>query len=283
VNRYLITGAAGMLGHDLRSTLAGRAVTALSHSDLDITDAAAVEAAVAGHDVVVNAAAYTDVDAAETDEARAHAVNAVGAANLAAAAGRTGARLVQVSTDYVFSGNSDRPYPEDAPLQPVSAYGRSKAEGEQLVLATAPSHAYIVRAAWLYGAHGPNFARTMLALASSRESWEVVDDQVGQPTWTADLAGKIVELVDADAPPGIYHGTNGGSTTWFGFARAVLEEAGLDPERIAPTDSASFRRPAPRPAYSVLAHGAWRTAGLDAPRDWRAALAAASAAGVLAA
>lgn len=283
MNRYLITGAAGMLGHDLRSTLAGRAVTALSHSDLDITDAAAVEAAVAGHDVVVNAAAYTDVDAAETDEARAHAVNAVGAANLAAAAGRTGARLVQVSTDYVFSGNSDRPYPEDAPLQPVSAYGRSKAEGEQLVLATAPSHAYIVRAAWLYGAHGPNFARTMLALASSRESWEVVDDQVGQPTWTADLAGKIVELVDADAPPGIYHGTNGGSTTWFGFARAVLEEAGLDPERIAPTDSASFRRPAPRPAYSVLAHGAWRTAGLDAPRDWRAALAAASAAGVLAA
>ena len=280
--RTLITGANGMLGRDLQAALAGREVTALGRADLDVTDAAAVDDAVRGHDVVINCAAYTKVDDAETHEDDAYAVNATGAGNLAASAAAVGARIVQVSTDYVFDGHATAPYAEQTPRAPISAYGRTKAAGEELVLERNPGGAYIVRTAWLYGQHGPNFAKTMLTLAGSRETWSVVDDQSGQPTWTADLAAQIVALVDADAPAGIYHGTNSGAATWFEFARAVLEESGLDPERITPTDSSAFVRPAPRPAYSVLGHDAWAAAGLAEMRPWREALADAVRHGVLA-
>jgi dTDP-4-dehydrorhamnose reductase len=281
--RYLITGANGMLGRDLQSVLDDREVTALGRTDLDVTDAAAVAAAVGGHDVVVNCAAYTKVDDAETHEDAAYAVNATGAGNLAAAAARVGARIVQVSTDYVFAGRATTPYAEDTPRDPISAYGRTKAAGEELVLERNPGGAYVVRTAWLYGAHGPNFAKTMMSLAASRDTWSVVDDQLGQPTWTADLASQIVALLEADAPPGVYHGTNSGSATWFEFARAVLEESGLDPERITPTDSSAFVRPAPRPAFSVLGHDAWAAAGLAEMRPWRDALTDAVRQGVLSA
>ncbi|WP_394551173.1 dTDP-4-dehydrorhamnose reductase [Agromyces sp. MMS24-JH15] len=270
--RALITGASGMLGRDLQDALAGHEVTALGRADLDVTDATAVAAAVAGHDVVFNCAAYTKVDDAEADEATAYAVNATGTANLASACAATGARLVTVSTDYVFDGHASAPYAEDRPRDPLNAYGRTKAAGEELALAAHPGGTYIVRTAWLYGEHGPNFAATMLKLAAAKDTWSVVDDQVGQPTWTADLARKLVELVEADAPAGIYHGTNAGQASWFEFARAVLAESGLDAERITPTDSSSFVRPAPRPAYSVLGHDAWRAAGLEPMRDWREAL-----------
>jgi dTDP-4-dehydrorhamnose reductase len=279
--RYLITGANGMLGRDLQSALEDRDVTALGRSDLDVTDSAAVAEAVAGHDVVINCAAYTRVDDAEGDEATAFAVNAVGAGNLARAAAASDSRLVQISTDYVFDGRATTPYAESTPRAPISAYGRTKAAGEELVLEHDPDRSYIVRAAWLYGAHGPNFAKTMLTLADSRETWSVVDDQLGQPTWTADLASQLVKMLDADAPAGIYHGTNSGTATWYEFARAVLEESGLDPERITPTDSSSFVRPAPRPAYSVLGHDAWAAAGLPEMRPWRDALVDAVRAGVL--
>ncbi|UOE44479.1 dTDP-4-dehydrorhamnose reductase [Agromyces larvae] len=278
--RWLITGASGMLGRDLQAALAGQDVTALGRAELDVTDAAAVRAAVAGHDVIVNCAAYTKVDDAETHEAEAYAVNATGTGLLAAAAAEAGAKFVTVSTDYVFDGHATEPYAEDRPRDPINAYGRTKAAGEELALAAHPDGAYVVRTAWLYGEHGPNFAATMLKLAATKDSWSVVDDQVGQPTWTADLAAQIIALVDADAPAGVYHGTNGGQTSWFGFARAVLEAAGLDPERITPTDSSSFVRPAPRPAYSVLGHDAWASAGLAPMRDWRDALHAAATAGV---
>lgn len=279
--RFLILGAGGMLGQDLVRALDGREVTALTRADLDITDAAAVADAASGHSVVVNAAAYTRVDDAESNEGEASAINALGAENAAAAAASVGARVVQVSTDYVFGGDATDPYAEDAPLAPTGAYGRTKADGERRVRAAHPDGAYIVRTAWLYGAHGPHFARTMLTLAASRDTVSVVTDQVGQPTWTRDLARAIVDLVDADAPAGIYHGTNGGRASWYDFARAVFEEAGLDPERVLPTDSAAFVRPAPRPAFSVLAHDGWARAGLEAPRDWRSALTAAAADGVL--
>lgn len=279
---YLVTGAAGMLGHDLRSALDGRRVTALGRAELDITDRAAVDAAVAGHDVVINCAAYTKVDDAETHESDAYAINATGTANLAAAAAVHGAKFVTISTDYVFDGNADSPYAEDRPRDPVNAYGRTKAAGEELALAAHPDGTFVVRTAWLYGAHGPNFAATMLRLTASKDSWAVVDDQVGQPTWTGDLAEQIVALVDSDAPAGIYHGTNSGQTSWFGFARAVLEFAGFDPERITPTDSSAFSRPAARPAYSVLGHDAWRAAGLEPMRDWRDALREAVASGAVA-
>ncbi|KQS22693.1 dTDP-4-dehydrorhamnose reductase [Frigoribacterium sp. Leaf186] len=279
--KYLVTGARGMLGTDLLEALFGRDVTVLGRADLDVTDRDAVFAAVQGHDVVINAAAYTAVDAAETDEEAALAVNGTAAGLLAEATASVGAKLVQVSTDYVFDGDATEPYPEDAPLAPVSAYGRTKAEGERLALAANPSGTYVVRTAWLYGAHGGNFAKTMVKLAASHDTVSVVDDQLGQPTWTADLARQIVALVDSDAPAGVYHGTNSGSASWFEFARAVFEEAGLDAARVEPTDSSTFVRPAPRPSYSVLGHDAWGLAGLTPMRPWREALAEAASRGVL--
>jgi dTDP-4-dehydrorhamnose reductase len=278
--RYLITGANGMLGRDLQATLDGREVTALGRTDLDVTDAAAVSAAVRGHDVIVNCAAYTKVDDAETHEGDAYAVNAIGPANLAAACAETGARLVTISTDYVFDGKATIPYAEDQPRDPINAYGRTKAAGEVLALGAHPGGTFVVRTAWLYGAHGPNFAQTMLNLAASKETWSVVDDQLGQPTWTADLAAQIVAMLDANAPAGIYHGTNSGRASWYDFARAVLEESEIDPDRITPTDSSAFTRPAPRPSFSVLGHDGWRAAGLAPMREWRDALSAAVATGV---
>jgi len=271
MTRYLVAGAAGMLGHDLQRALAGRDLRALGRSELDITDRAAVRDAVRDVDVVINAAAYTAVDAAEEHEDEAYAINATGAANLARAAADAGARFVQVSTDYVFHGDATSPYAEDAPLDPLGAYGRTKAAGERLAREAHPAP-HIVRTAWLYGAHGANFVTTMLRLARERETVMVVDDQRGQPTWSRDLAYAIVALLDADAAPGVYHGTSTGETSWYGLARAVFAEAGLDPERVRPTDTASFPRPAPRPAYSVLGHGAWSAAGLAPIRDWRDAL-----------
>ena len=281
MTRYLVTGASGMLGADLRQVLADREVTALGRADLDITDADAVRDAVTGHDIVINAAAYTKVDDAESDEAAAFAVNATGSGILADAAAAAGARLVHVSTDYVFDGTATQPYAEDTPRDPLGAYGRTKAAGEELVLRH--PRVYLMRTAWLYGEHGPNFARTMLRLAGERNTVSVVTDQIGQPTWSRDLATAIVSLLDADAPFGIYHGTNAGSASWYEFARAIFEESGLDPDRVQPTDSSAFTRPAPRPAYSVLGHAAWGAAGLPAPRPWRDALRAAIAEGALSA
>jgi len=280
--RYLITGANGMLGHDLQAVLAGRDVTALGRADLDVTDLDAVRAAVAGHDAVINAAAYTKVDDAETDEDAAFAVNATGPRNLAIAAREAGAKLVTVSTDYVFPGDASEPYAEDTPRDPINAYGRSKAAGEEAAIAEHPDGAYIVRTAWLYGQHGPNLAATMAKLSTTHPTVSVVSDQHGQPTWTLDLALRIVALLDADVPAGVYHGTNAGRTTWHGFTRAIFEELGLDPERVLETDSLSFARPAPRPAFSVLGHDGWAAAGLEPMRDWREALHAAVAAGAVA-
>ncbi|ARJ06010.1 dTDP-4-dehydrorhamnose reductase [Humibacter sp. BT305] len=280
MTRYLITGASGMLGHDLQRALAGRDVVALSRAELDITDPDAVAAAVAGIDVVFNCAAYTKVDAAETDEDAAYAVNATGAATLALATAANDAALIQVSTDYVFQGDATSPYSEDEPRDPLNAYGRTKAAGEEAVLRLNPARGYVVRTAWLYGADGPNFPATMLRLGRERDTVSVVDDQVGQPTWTADLARQLVLLADSGAPAGIYHGTNAGTASWFEFAQATFQEAGLSPDKVEPTDSSQFVRPAPRPAYSVLGHDAWSRAGLAPMRDWRAALHEAASSGV---
>ena len=279
MSRILVTGGRGMLGQDLLPALSAHDVTAPARAELDITDEAAVRRAVAGHDVVVNLAAYTAVDAAEEHEADAYLVNAIGPRNLAIGAAAVGAKLVQISTDYVFDGTGTNPYAEDTAIDPINAYGRTKAAGEAFVLSENPAGSYIVRTAWLYGAHGPNFGRTMLTLAAGRDTVSVVADQFGQPTWTVDLAAQIVALLDADAPAGIYHGTNAGQTSWFGFAKAVFESAGLDSERVLPTDSSTFVRPAARPSYSVLGHDAWAAAGLTPMRDWTEALTDAAARG----
>jgi dTDP-4-dehydrorhamnose reductase len=269
-----------MLGQDLVAALGAgpggatgsREVTAADRDSLDVTDPDACLAAVAGHDVVVNTAAWTAVDDAESQEGGAFAVNAVGAANLARACAATGARMVQVSTDYVFAGDATSPYAEDAPLAPRTAYGRTKAAGEWAVRTYLPSASWVVRTAWLYGAGGPNFVSTMVRLAGERETLSVVDDQCGQPTWTVDLVASLVAMVDSEAPFGIYHGTSSGQTTWFGLAQAIFAELGLDPARVKPTTSEAFPRPAPRPAYSVLGHEASKRAGLDLLPEWRGSL-----------
>jgi dTDP-4-dehydrorhamnose reductase len=265
-----VTGAAGMLGQDVVDALRrrGEAVTALGRSQLDITDAGAVDAAVAGSDVVVNCAAWTAVDDAESCEAEAFSVNAVGAARVAAAAERYGARLVHVSTDYVFDGAATSPYAEDAALAPRSAYGRTKGAGEWAVRASCTDF-LIVRTAWLYGAGGGCFPKTIARAAGTRDHLDVVDDQVGQPTWTVDVADLVLRLVDADAPSGTYHATSSGQVSWHGFAQSVVASAGLDPEMVRPTTSDRFQRPAPRPAYSVLGHEALGKAGVDPIGDWQ--------------
>lgn len=277
MTRWLVTGSGGMLGLDLQVTLALSGVdeddvTGLTRADLDVTDPDAVRDAVRGHDVVVNCAAYTAVDDAETHEGQAFAVNAIGAANVADACRSVGARLVHISTDYVFSGEADEPYAEDAALAPLSAYGRTKAAGEWAVQARHPQ-SWIVRTAWLYGAGGPNFVKTMAALAERHDTLDVVDDQRGQPTWTMDVARAILQLVDTSAPFGVWHATSRGETTKFGLTREIFRLLGLDPERVRPTTSDAFPLPAPRPAYSVLGHDAWRMARLEPLPRWEVSLA----------
>lgn len=280
MSNWLVTGAAGMLGRDLASVLSTQAdvnVLLASRADLDITDASAVDAAAAGQDVVVNAAAWTDVDGAESDEPGAAAVNATGAANVAAACARSRCVLLQVSTDYVFPGEAATPYQENDPVRPINAYGRTKAAGEAAVLGTLPDRGFVIRTAWLYGEHGRNFVATILRKALSGEQLNVVEDAVGQPTWAYALARQLVAigragLADA-APPGIYHATASGSTSWYGLALAVLELSGLDPALAHPVSSDAFPRPARRPAFSVLGHDSWANTGIQPLAHWRAMLA----------
>jgi dTDP-4-dehydrorhamnose reductase len=265
-----------MLGTDLVAALAsrGEAVTGLDRAGLDVTDAASVTDAITRHrpDVVVNCAAWTAVDDAEASEEQALAVNAGYADRLAAGCAAAGARMVQVSTDYVFAGDAGRPYAEDDVPAPRTAYGRTKLAGERAVLARLPESGYVVRTAWLYGAHGGNFVRTMIKLQDQRPAVDVVDDQHGQPTWTADVAGQIIALIHAAAPPGVYHATSSGQTTWFGLAQEIFGLLGADPAQVRPVPSSTLSRPAPRPAYSVLGHGAWARLGVPPIGEWRAAL-----------
>ena len=287
----LITGARGQLGSDLvaAAVAAGIPARAFGSADLDITDPAAVQAAlsafaqaataddVTGRAMVINAAAYTAVDDAESDAETAYAVNEAGPTHLARSAAELGLGLIHVSTDYVFPGDGTRPYEVDDPTGPHSVYGASKLAGELGVLQAYPA-AHVVRTAWVWGATGGNFVKTMAKLESARPTLTVVDDQRGTPSYSADLAGGLLELAGADLPGGTLHLTNAGETTWFDFARAIFVELGADPERVQPTTTAAFPRPAPRPAYSVLSGKAWATAGLTPLRDWRAALTAGLAA-----
>ncbi|HYO40942.1 MAG TPA: dTDP-4-dehydrorhamnose reductase [Nocardioidaceae bacterium] len=269
--KWLVTGSNGMLGTDLveRLRATGDEVTAATRATVDLRDADTVAAAVEGHDVVVNTAAWTAVDDAEEHEAEARQVNGDGVERLAVAVRASGARLVHLSTDYVFDGSASTPYAEDAPPAPASAYGRTKALGEQAVRETVPERHLLLRTAWLYGAHGGCFPKTIARVARDRGTVSVVQDQVGQPTWTRDVADLIVRLVQADAPPGTYHATSSQECSWFDFARAVVAAAGLDESVVLPTTSDAFVRPAPRPAYSVLGHEALHRIGVEPIGAWR--------------
>jgi dTDP-4-dehydrorhamnose reductase len=285
--RLIVTGAAGMLGHDVLAAAraAGHDVTALTRAELDLTDGPATISAVGAlrPDAVVNCAAYTDVDGAESDEAAADAGNSAAPANLAAACCSAGARFVHVSTDYVFDG--DRPpdapaYVESDPTAPLGAYGRSKLRGEHSVAEACHDHA-IVRTAWLFGTHGKNFVATILRAARERGALEVVTDQVGSPTFSGHLAPALVAMAARDER-GTFHGAGTGRCSWHELASEAIAQAGIQAE-VAPVTSERFPRPAPRPAFSVL--GSQWPQPIALP-DWRDGvrdfLAEATAAGVAA-
>ena len=252
--RLLVLGSGGMLGRAVVRDAArlGHDVIGLARADLDITDADHVTRviAAAGPRAVVNCAAFTDVDGSETNESGAMRVNGDGAGNVARAAAETGARVVHVSTDYVFDGAKREPWLESDPVAPLQAYGRTKLSGEVAVAESGAEHA-IVRTAWLFGAGGPNFVDTMLRLAGERDELAVVTDQCGHPTWTGHLAPALVELAERDGDVGIFHATGPGQCSWYEFAVEIFHRADLR-TRVVPTTSERFARPARRPAYSVL-------------------------------
>jgi dTDP-4-dehydrorhamnose reductase len=268
--RFLVTGAGGMLGQDVVAAARGigHEVIALTRAELDVTDAVAVRQAVAGAapTVVVNCAAWTDVDGAEASEEQATAINGTGAGNVASAAAGAGALIVHVSTDYVFPGDATAPYTEDAPTGPASAYGRSKLAGERAVAESAPRSA-IVRSSWLFGTGGKNFVDTMLRLAAERDEVTVVDDQIGCPTYTGHLAEALVEIAERGLT-GLLHVAGGGECSWYDLAVAAFAERGVSCTVHRGT-TADLGRPAPRPAYSVL-----RSARESAPAlpSWREGL-----------
>ncbi len=259
-----------MLATDVVASLRAAGTTQLMLTDrdeLDILDADAVADAVAQVDLVINCAAYTAVDAAEADEDLALAINATGPGHLAAACVASGARLVHISTDYVFAGDATEPYAEDAPMVPAGAYGRTKAAGETVVRASG-ADALIVRTAYLYGRGGPCFPKTIAKAGKARGALTVVDDQIGQPTWTRDVAAFMLRLLEADAPAGTYHATASGQCSWFDFAREIVASAGLG-DIVTATDSSAYAAKAPRPAWSVLGHGASEALGIEGLGNWR--------------
>lgn len=269
--RWLITGGAGMLGTDLAAELEARDIeyVALGSKELDVTDAEAIAELITDvrPDVVANCAAYTAVDAAEEDEPSAFAVNAVAPQLLAHAANEVGATFIQFSTDYVFGGDAETPYEVDEPLNPLGAYGRTKAAGEWAA-AKENRQTYIVRTAWLYGASGPCFPKTMAQLLQKHGTVNVVSDQFGQPTWTKDLARLTVDLVTSDAPFGIYHGTASGETSWAGFTKEIAKNLGMSKDSVKPVSSEEFVRPAPRPSYSVLSHDQFQDTDVEPIGNW---------------
>lgn len=270
--KILIVGARGQLGMDCLEVLSAHTLVGLDLPGFDMTSAAAVEAAFAAHapDVVVNCAAFTAVDACELREAEAQAVNAQGPLLLAAACARDGARLIHISTDYVFPGDREipRPYTEADATGPISAYGRTKREGELAVLASG-ADAAILRTAWLYGAHGHNFLKTMLRLAcgSPQRTLRVVDDQYGSPTWSYRLAQQIAQLIEG-VPTGVYHATSEGYCTWYALASRFLAAMGI-PHAIEPCSSADYPTPAARPRNSILENAALKRLERNVMRPWQ--------------
>ena len=275
---WLITGGKGQLGIAVSQELGERGILfdAWSSGDLNITQGPIVRDVIAklSPKVIINCAAWTDVDGAESHEIEASRVNSNGAENLAIAAKLCQSKMVHISTDYVFSGENQKPWRVEDEVNPQSAYGRTKAAGESRVLATYPENSYIVRTAWLYSPWGKNFARTMAKLAIEGEGdVRVVNDQVGQPTSATDLAKQLVELGLSTSPAGIYHGTNSGQATWFDFAQEIFKLAHADVRRVNPVSSSEYSRPANRPTYSVLGHDEWAKSSIKPLRDWRIALA----------
>lgn len=275
--KWVILGGEGQLGRAMSVELDrnNTKFTSLSHAQLDITKQKAIDNFFARElpDVVLNAAAWTNVDLVESQEENALLINAYGPKLLAEACAKFDAKFVHISTDYVFSGISNSPWSETSEVAPVSAYGRTKAAGERAVLDIYPGGSFVVRTAWLYSPWGKNFVKTLLKFAlDGNGSIEVVNDQVGQPTSASDLAHQIQRMIFQNVSPGIYHGTNSGQATWFELAQKIFELAQVDCERVVAVNSSRFPRPAKRPAYSVLGHNHWVQNGLNPMQCWQGAL-----------
>ncbi|MFN3254968.1 MAG: dTDP-4-dehydrorhamnose reductase [Ilumatobacter sp.] len=276
--KVLVAGAAGQLGVDVvaATEVAGDEVVALDRGGLDLTDAAQVGEVVAAHapDAVINCAAFTAVDACETEVETAFAVNADGVRHLALACAAQGAHLVHVSTDYVFDGNSDRPYREDDETNPASVYGKSKLAGEHAARDALGDAATIVRTSWVCGEHGNNMVKLVRRLAPAGNRLAFVDDQRGHPSFTADLAPALRALAERQ-PGGVVHLTNAGAVSWYEFVADILEASGFDRDLVRPISTVDLDppRPAPRPANSVLANDRWVALGMEPLRHYRAPLA----------
>ncbi|MEI2392036.1 dTDP-4-dehydrorhamnose reductase [Priestia megaterium] len=271
--KVLITGANGQLGKELVElfTEKGFEVYGFGRDKMDITNQAQVQKMISTlkPNIVLHSAAHTQVDLAESEPDQAFLINAYGTRNVAVAAEAVGAKLVYVSTDYVFDGTGNTPYNEFAPTSPLGVYGKSKLAGEHFVR-DLHSKFFIVRTSWVYGKHGNNFVKTMLKLGKEKEELSVVADQIGCPTYTLDLANSILELVDTQKY-GVYHISNSGSCSWYEFAQAIFEEAGMNVQ-VKPCKTEDFPRPAQRPGYSVFRHLSLEANKIPVPREWRSGL-----------
>lgn len=270
--RVLVTGANGQLGKDIIPIMNERHdVFGFGRNELDVRNIKQCITVTKEikPDVILHLAAFTAVDRAETEEDEAYQVNANGSRNMAIAAQEIGAKICYISTDYVFDGTSPTPYQEYDNTCPVSVYGKSKKAGELLVSSLCTRY-FIVRTSWVYGMHGNNFVKTILRLAQQKESFKVVNDQVGSPTYTVDLSNFLAELICTNNY-GVYHASNTGSCSWYDFAKAIIKESGLD-VRVEPCTTDEFPRPAPRPKYSVMDHVSIRTNGFKELRHWSKAL-----------
>ena len=271
----MVIGGNGMLGTDLCTILSDshRSCLGVDLPEVNISDETGLinickEIKPA---VIINTAAITDVDGCENLCDAAYQVNALGALNVAKAALSCGAFLIHLSTDYVFDGTKTSPYKEEDPLNPLGVYGRTKAQGERLILEAAPNSSLIIRTQWLYGLHGKNFVESILKACQERDILKVVSDQHGRPTFTEDLSHAMIKLVDL-RPPGIYHLANSGQTTWHGFASAIIELEGLDRIEVQELTTRELNRPAPRPLYSILDLNKFQSFTNFVLRDWKEAL-----------
>ena len=274
---WLITGGSGQLGIAASQELGERGIlfTSWDSRDLDITQGPIVRKFISqlSPKVIINCAAWTDVDGAETNESQASRVNGDGAENISIAAKKCGAKLIHISTDYVFSGENKTPWQVGDAINPQSTYGRTKADGESRVRRAHPENSSIVRTAWLYSPWGNNFAKTMTRLAINADGEvRVVNDQMGQPTSAMDLAKQLIDLGLSSSSAGVYHGTNSGEATWFEFAQEIFKLAGADSSRVVPVSSSEYPRIAKRPSYSVLSHDSWSKTSVQPMRDWRIAI-----------
>jgi dTDP-4-dehydrorhamnose reductase len=272
--KILITGANGLLGHELSSILKGHTLILFSHSQLDISDPESVNKQIdsSSPDIIINSAAYTQVDACETNYDLAFKSNAIGPKNLAIKCKQLGIPLIHISTDYVFEGNEKKnsPLVENDKLGPKTVYGKTKLEGEKMVQENCEKY-FILRTAWLYG-EGKNFVKTMLSLSKKNNELKVVNDQIGSPTYAKDLAKAIKEIIEKKSDKyGIYHVTNKGEVSWYEFAKKIFEIKNIE-IKVNPCTSEEFPRPAPRPHYSVLSNQKWIDAGFTPMRDYEEAL-----------